>query len=298
MISQYRLDSFLWKLKRPIAKKTLARNEAYQFVTTEHGTIRIYDSGSTKPVLLMVPDGPCFIEHFQDLIQKAKEDFRVIVFDMPGFGFSFPEDGYSHSISEAADTISAIYSAKQIESAILAFSCMNGFYAIRFAKNFPNKVKALILIQTPSLSAMEQWAKRAIPWPIKIPFLGQLIAHAKRLEIPKIWFRIALPKDSEKASEYGDTSRRMIQAGACNCLASVVQGAYGTSEEDLLGVSVPTYLIWGSKDHSHKYTDPNSLKTLIPHVKIAVWDDVGHFANLERTDQFLEICRRALKPTW
>jgi pimeloyl-ACP methyl ester carboxylesterase len=43
-------------------------------------------------------------------------------------------------------------------------------------------------------------------------------------------------------------------------------------------------MVWGGKDYSHRWTDKESLRDLIPHAEILVWDDCGHFPDLEQTD--------------
>jgi len=268
--------------------------EGFSSVSTDFGRVRVFDSGGDKPVLLMVPDGPCFIEHFSELIRLARPSWRVVVFDMPGFGRSFPERGYRHSFEQASAVIGRVYEELDIATATLAFSCANGFYGLHFSRLNPGRVRRLILIQTPGVDAMEPWKKRAIPWPVRTPYLGQLLVYLKRREIPRVWFKIALPRGSSALADYARASCAEIEAGACNCLASVVQGLSLMQGADLRGVGVPVHLIWGARDHSHKSTDPRSILEIAPNATLEIWDDVGHFANLEQPLRFLQVCGEPL----
>jgi pimeloyl-ACP methyl ester carboxylesterase len=139
MFSPFDLDCVLHSRSQP-----KAAGDGFSFVSSPYGRVRVFDSGGGGPVLLMVPDGPCFIEHFDTLIEAARKEWRVIVFDMPGFGRSFPRNGYRHSFEQACEVIEQVFDALGLNSATLAFSCANGFYALCFAKKHPAKVNQLI----------------------------------------------------------------------------------------------------------------------------------------------------------
>ncbi len=72
------------------------------FVETSAGRVRVHDSGSTKPCVVMAPDGPNTIEHYARLIELLSPALRVVCFDMPGFGYSIPAPRYSHALDEGA----------------------------------------------------------------------------------------------------------------------------------------------------------------------------------------------------
>jgi pimeloyl-ACP methyl ester carboxylesterase len=168
-------------------------------------------------------------------------------------------------------------------------SCGNGFYGIFFAKKYPKLLKKLVLLQTPGFEGMRPWLKASVPIPVKIPFIGQLVVYFQRLKIPKIWFKVALPKNSPHLLTWSELSRKRIEQSCCNCLASVVQGLAAMNEDALRGCEVPTVMIWGRKDYSHRYTDEQSLRHVIPNAEILVWEDCGHFPELEKTDRFLGV---------
>lgn len=145
-----------------------------------------------------------------------------------------------------------------------------------------------MLIQTPGFEGMRPWLKASVPAPIKIPLLGQYLVYTKRFKIPKIWFKVALPKNSAHLKPWSNLSVSRIKENCCNCLASVVQGLAQMNEQMLKGVQTPVLMIWGKKDYSHRFTDEQTLKNIIPHTQIVVWDDCGHFPELEQTECYLK----------
>lgn len=271
-------------------KRSLGREMA--LVPTSAGLLRVLDSGGDRPAILLTPDGPCVIEHYLELIETLRDSFRVICFDMPGFGFSFPGRRYRLGIEETADAIIELMDASSVSSAILAFSCANGFFALNLALRYPDRVNGLILSQTPSLDSMRRWADRIVPKPLHIPFVGQIAMAAAAKRFAGGWFDIALPRDSEQKTFFIERAQQAVSAGGRFCLASLVQGLAQGENGDVQTVDCPVLAIHGDKDFSHKHTDFSSLKTHIPHARLDTFEGCGHFPDLERQDHFSGLVRR------
>ena len=257
-------------------------------IDTPVGSVRVYDSGSTKPCVVFVPDGPNVIEHYEALIGLLSQRLRVVCFDMPGFGFSFPQSSYGHSLDQGARAVLGVLDNLGIGTATLAFSCANGFYALRAARLAPERISNLVLSQTPSLTAMHAWTDRIIPLPLRIPVAGQIAAWLFRRKAAHGWYRMALPRTTE-TKPFQEKALDAFSGGACFCLAGVVQGLSREKEASLNGVETPCTMIWGTKDHSHKYTNPESLQECVPQVEIVRFQDCGHFPEIEQPERFAAI---------
>ncbi len=85
---------------------------------------------------------------------------------------------------------------------------------------------------------------------------------------------------------------RHCDDGACFCLAGVVQGLAREGLDVLDGVTVPCTMIWGRQDRSHRYTDPESLRTCVPGANVVVFDGCGHFPDLEAPERYADILLR------
>lgn len=267
-----------------------------RWIDTPHGRLRVLDSGGDAPALLFAPDGPCVIEHYAPLIERLRADFRVVVFDLPGFGLSAPSARYTHRLEQGADAIVAVLDALGIARATLCFSCVNGFYAIAAATRAPSRVDRLILAQTPGIEAMQAWTARMIPWPLRLPGLGQLLNFLGRRRLARTWYRIALPRTTDRAP-FDAPAQTALDHGGCFCLAGVVQGMAPTAvDHPLLQLrDLPVTLLWGGADFSHRHTQPESLQALLPQASILRFDAVGHFPDLEQPDTYAAVVRNALR---
>jgi pimeloyl-ACP methyl ester carboxylesterase len=256
---------------------------------TPVGTVRTFDSGadlnSTKPCVILVPDGPNVIEHYEELIALLTPHLRVVCFDMPGFGFSLPQAHYAHSLDQGAQAVLGVMDALQIDTATLAFSCANGFYALRAAQMAPQRITRLVLSQTPSLTAMHAWTSRVVPWPLRVPVLGQLAGWLFKRKAAHSWYHIALPRNTD-AAPYQEKTLNAFNSGACFCLAGVVQGLAREVPASLHGVTTPCTLVWGALDHSHKHTQPQSFLDCAAQADLVRFDDCGHFPDIEQPERF------------
>jgi pimeloyl-ACP methyl ester carboxylesterase len=250
--------------------------------------VRVHDTGSDKPCVLIVPDGPNLIEHYAVLIGLLSERYRVVCFDMPGFGHSLPAPAYDYSLEQGAAAVQAVMDALGIDKATFAFSCANGFYALRFSQLAPQRVTALVLSQTPSLPAMHAWAKRVVPGALHLPVIGEIGGWIFRRKAASGWYRMSLPAGAD-----GDPMRKPALAalnhGACFCLSGVVQGLNREPAASPLATRVPCVLAWGTLDRSHRFTDPLSLKQVMPEVEVVLFEQCGHFPDLEDPQRFARL---------
>lgn len=258
------------------------------YVGTNAGHLRYIDTGGNKPVVVTTPDGPCVIEHYQVLIEELSANFRVICFDMPGIGFSFPSSRYRFGIAESADVVVEMLDALAVSRAVVAFSCVNGLIAMNLAKRYPNRVSHLVLAQTPRIDDMRKWADRNIPSALRIPYLGQIVGAIGTKYLATNWFNLSLPRSSEHKGHFVDQARKAIQLGGCFCLASLVQGSLRGTHEDVTGFHCPTLMIHGDSDFSHKHTDFRLLTDSIPQAHVETFEECGHFPNLERNDEYVQ----------
>lgn len=282
-----RLDC--WLAARTLASARRRRvAPAFREVHTATGSLRVTDSGGSGPVVVFVPDGPNVVEHYEALIQRLSPSCRVVCFDMPGFGFSLPGEGYAHSLDQGGRTVLEVLDQLNISRATLAFSCANGFYALRAAQLAPQRISGLVLAQTPSLQAMHAWTERVVPAPLKLPVLGQSLGWLFRRRAASSWYRIALPRGTDAAT-FREAGLRALSCGACFSLAGVVQGLIREPVNALNGVQTPCTLIWGGKDRSHRDTDPLSILQVVPHADVIRFDECGHFPDLENSARYADI---------
>ena len=135
---------------------------------------------------------------------------------------------------------------------------------------------------------MHAWANRIIPWPIRVPVIGQTVAWLARNKSAHAWYDIALPKTTDR-DPYRRIAHEALASGGCFYLAGVVQGLARESLAALKDVDVSCTMIWGTEDRSHRHTRADSLLECVPKAEIIHFDDAGHFPDLEQPERHAEL---------
>jgi len=272
------VDTFRCRFK----KRHTNLKDNFSFISTDFGKIRVFDTKGNNPVIISVPDGPNVIEHHENLISKLSKDFRVVCFEFNGLGKSYPNSKYDYSFDKASRLIINLMDILRIERATLSFSCSNGFYAIKAAELFPERIIHLFLSQTPSISSMVKWTSGNIPNILRYPIIGQIVNSVSEKKLTKIWYKYALPKETDN-STYIKTAISSLENGGCFCLSGLVQGLEKESMSKLNVLKIPATIIWGTKDYTHRKTDNKSILEHLPNCEIIEFENCGHFPELEES---------------
>ena len=242
-----------------------------------------------------MPDGPNTIEHQLSLIKELSKNYRVICFEYPGIGFSFPNAKFDYSYKNGTGLLLQVMDLLEVPNAVLLFSCSNGYYGIQAVSEYPERFKHLFLSQTPSVFSMTAWTELNIPKPLRIPVVGQVINSVSSKKLAQIWYGQALPKDSLRRQEFVETSHKCLDRNGCFCLSSLVQGLLAEKNTYLHLTDFPTTLVWGAKDFSHRKTNKDSIKQHIKDCEIIAFDNCGHFPELEDTEKFVQLIRERIQ---
>ena len=135
---------------------------------------------------------------------------------------------------------------------------------------------------------MSKWTEKAIPTVLKYPILGQIANLILVKKFANLWYKYALPKDTDK-SKYRKKAMHSLENGGCFCLSSLVQGLTKETNSELRVIEVPSTLIWGSKDFTHQNTNAASILAHLPNCEIIEFDSCGHFPELENSERYVEL---------
>jgi pimeloyl-ACP methyl ester carboxylesterase len=256
------------------------------FARFPEALIRYRVVGKGPQTLVLATDPPVVIEQYDELLEILEPDFRVIVFEIPGFGFSMPQSGFSFDFAQLNNLVAEFLYRLDMGPYILAFPCVAAYGAIDVAKRFPELVDGVVLLQAPSWREEVKWKhgldKRQI---LSKPIIGQLTLQLLKRKRVSQWFDAAVGK-KERLSEFVETTDRALEHGACFCLASAFQHYLTDSAPALATISQPTLIVWGEADRSHRRTDKSSSKLYCQNAEELRFQDAGHFPELEEPEMF------------
>jgi pimeloyl-ACP methyl ester carboxylesterase len=275
------VDHARFALSRPVKQP----HPPYSFLEVGKATLRVSDQGSGPLAFVLTPDPPNVLEHHGSALGSLAQHGRAVGLELPGFGHSRPPPSFRFTIDENADLVLEALRRLGIERAVLMFPCLAGLIALEAARRAPERIAGVVLAQTPSFEDALRWSDRVdFRGLIGTPVVGQLLVRALRRPLARSWYRAALPRGADE-TPYLDQALAAYDSGADYSLASALQ-AVRRAQPPRGAVAVPVLSIWGAADPTHRPSDPRGALELAPHGRSVLFDEVGHFPDLEQPQAY------------
>ena len=257
-----------------------------RLVELREATLRVRVAGEGTAAVVIVPDPPNVIEHYDGLIALLAPHARVVCCEAPGFGFSRPAPGFDFGLASQAATMAALLARLALGPYVLAFPCFAGLVAAKLASDRPELVRGLCFVQTAAWSEELGWVRRIDRRGLmQTPWLGQLATSLGKRRMARAWYRAALPPGADPAP-FLAPALAAFERGGAYCLASAFQAACRTPAPRLGPVRQPVLVVWGGADRTHRRTDKRSILAYAPHADWAEFEGAGHFPDLEQPERF------------
>lgn len=122
---------------------------------TGNGPIHYWVEGNGKESLFLI-HGMALTHHiFLPQLEYFKNEYKVILMDLPGHGKSRPFKHFSQK--ESVEYMHRIMQLEKISSSHIAGVSMGGYVAQEFAWKYPEKTKSLALIGSHPLGKQHYW---------------------------------------------------------------------------------------------------------------------------------------------
>ncbi|HEY9093666.1 MAG TPA: alpha/beta hydrolase [Candidatus Cryosericum sp.] len=226
------------------------------------------DKGSGDPVILLHGWGGQAAS-MMPLIVALETRYRVLAFDLPGFGESNPPPEpwgtpeYAEFVWKAAKSLGIV-------CATYVGHSFGGRVAIWLAAHHPEAVQALVLIDAAGIRQPATPGRRVRSFFYKA---GKAV-----LRLP-FWRSRTMALQERLATRFGSPDYRAT--------SGVMRGTFvKTVTLDLLpclpDIRVPTLLLWGDKDEETPLSDGKTMECLIPESRLIVVAGAGHFSYLDK----------------
>lgn len=283
------LDTFTppWRRRSVLRGPASRSRPGIAFMELPECTIRYRVAGSGPRTIVFCADPPVVLELYDALVAELARDFRVVIFEMPAFGYSLPRPSLRLEAAPATAVVRAFLERLALGPYVLAFPCVPAYAALAIAGTAPALVDALVLMQAPDWHEELRWKDRRDPKGILArPVLGQLALRALRRKRAGDWYRLALARGSPLLAPFTRATQHAFDCGACFSLASAYQRFLVGPEPDFGRIAQPALVVWGEADRSHEGTDRESIRRYLPQARIVPMAGVGHFPELEAPQAF------------
>ena len=258
-----------------------------RFLDVAGARVRARIRGSGRRVLLLSADAPVVLEHYDRLLDLLEPLTAVMVFELPGFGFSAPKPSYDYSVGALERVVLGIADAVGADRIVAGLSCAAGLASLRLAETRPDLVDGLVVIQTVPTAEELAWAERLDPKGLlRKPVVGQAVMIARRTSTANDWFRFSAGNPAQ-AARLTAIAEAPLASGARFPLGSALQGLFADVPLEPRPLEIPAVAVWGERDRSHRMTDPLAIKRVLPDAVVHRFD-AGHTPELEQPERFVD----------
>ena len=216
-------------------------------------------------------------EMWSPQIKFFKDNFRVIVPALPGFGKSNAIDSCD-SIECMAKTILKLLEKKEIKNFNLLGHSMGGMIVQEITKLVGKKVLKLICYGTGPRGNIPGRFETIDQSREKLKTNG-LEATASR--IAKTWF---INEEKAKYFHLCDEAGKQTSIEAADNGLIAMKNWNGV--ENLKNIKNETLIIWGNKDKAYNFNQVEILKNNISNSDLKIIDGCSHNVHLEKPDEF------------
>jgi pimeloyl-ACP methyl ester carboxylesterase len=268
---------------------------ASQFLRRADGSrIHYRDEGlADGPVLILMHGSSASLHTWEPWVDLLGDSYRIVTLDLPGHGLTgrVPDDDYSTAASIAV--VEDLVQHLGLECFVLGGNSMGGGVSWQFALVHPERVSALLLINT---TGLRSWRETRLPPLADSPLAFRLLRQA--------WFRgVARYVDPQPLirqglrAAYYDPERvdaAMVQRYTDLALREGSREATlkrfgalrpGGVEPDLSQLAQPILILWGEHDRLIPPAVGERFASILPDVRLVVYPDAGHIPMEEVAEQ-------------
>ena len=244
-----------------------------------HGQLQYYEDGpKNAPTVVLVHGlGDKAAQDWNGLTRQLSREFRVVRFDLPGFGRSgkgnaaYTPDNYASLIRFLAER------HIRAEPFLLVGHSMGGAIALRYAARYPQSVSGLVLIDVPGILHRSVYSRHLarqgigsmVPGLSYVPNdpLGGLLDNA----ISGVEKKHLMP---ELVLQFPQTRQKLLGGDPAKIAGLAL--ALEDFTRDITAIRIPTQILWGARDTVAPLRTGQSLAAILPQSELVVFEDSGH----------------------
>jgi pimeloyl-ACP methyl ester carboxylesterase len=212
-------------------------------------------------------------------VEAFKSRFRVVTYDVRGFGKSEAGDGL-FLIDFFVEDFIALLDHLHIRRAIVCGLSMGGYVALRAIELHPERFRALVLCDTASKADTNAAKKK------RADSIRTLRQKGLEAFIDEYADGVFLPENLRGHPELLERFRKMVGGNSPRSIGAgfIAMAARPDTTDSLRLIRVPTLVVAGEKDPILSAT--LEMQRKIPGSKLKIIPHAGHLSNLEAPEAF------------
>lgn len=253
------------------------------YIQIDGSNIYYEDSGGSKEVLVCIHGFISSSWCWHPIINRFKKRFRIIAFDLPGFGKTVTHTDYEYTLANYGLTTLAVIEKLQLKKVHLVGHSLGGQIALQAAKIQPSVFDKLFLIAASAKRNRPFWLARLLCY---LPYMDEA---AYRFYFQDKMVDVGIAKvlsggmglEEEVIKPYIDMCKKREVVKAVLKLGKDRED--DMKEEQLKTIPHETYLLWGREDQVVTLKEGEFLNASLKNSTLAIIEHCGHLPMEEHT---------------
>ncbi len=271
----------LW---RPDLKKSYLEDkygqESSQFLNIDGARIHLRDTGNPNgPTIIFIHGFGASLHTWEDWSRGLEQEFRVIRFDLPGFGLTGPDTKVDYSDDRTNQLLLKLMDTLHVKKADIIGNSIGGRIAWYFAAKNPDRVEKLVLISPDGFESpgLNYNTKPEIPAYLdSINFIFPQFLFKQNLEMAYTNKSVLSDQLFERYYELA-----LYPGNRQAMLDRMRQTVLQDPALFLKDIRCPILLLWGEKDAMIPIKNAQDYLALIPQAKLQTLTKLGHLPQEE-----------------
>jgi len=247
-------------------------------------------TGNDQTIVLLHGGGPgaSSWSNFSRNIAVLAQRFHVLAVDQPGYGLSDKHTEHEQYNRYSATALKGLFDQLGLGRTALVGNSLGGGTAVRFALDYPELAGRLVLIGPGGLSV-----NLFAPDPTEgVKLMGRFSVEPTRENLEKFLRvmvfnqKLITPELVEERFESASTPASLAATKAMGKSFSGADFELGMMWREAYRLRQRVLLIWGREDRVNPLDGALVALKTIPRVQLHVFGQCGHWAQLEKFDEF------------
>lgn len=241
-----------------------------------------YESAGSGEAVVLLQGANLPMQMWDEEFRRFAMEFRVIRFDVRGFGGSAARDSVRY---QSHDDLRALLDYLNIKSAHLVGLSLGGRVALDFALEHPERVRSLVLAG-PGLSGY-RWDEAALDeWFAEI---AAARAEGDSLKAAEHWLETPFMAPAMRNPLVAPRLAQLARANARVWTHSDREVSLSPPAVERLGeIRTPTLVLLGERDVPDEHRIADLIVEGVPGAKRIIFPGVGHVINMETPEAFAD----------
>jgi len=264
---------WLYTPDKPLA--ALQAKYGGEYIEAAGVKLRVKDTGPRDaPALILLHGFGSSLDTWDAWAAVLDTKYRVIRFDLPGFGLTGPDPSGDYTDQRALGILAALMDRLGVQRASLIGNSLGGKIAWNFAVDYPDRVEKLVLVSPDGFASPGfEYGKKP-----ELPFVLRLLPYVMPRPMLRMNLAVAYADKSKLSDATLTRYEDMMRApGDRAAMLDRMQQVMLENPEPLLRrIQAPTLLLWGEQDGMIPFTNAADYMRDIPHAKLVALPGLGH----------------------